>query len=294
MPLLMLLHLAMSWLDAAPGAARQPAKKEAKQVPGRRARSVSSSVLLLCVVLLAVAPVLPATALKTDTKESKKGPIAIPSHAIANWRAEPDYLIKYEFIPPGGSSADAKLNSCSINSLSTMLQCSGRGICKSWTDDGFLTKHPARFCECDRDWADPECRTRRKSQATAFGLSLVLGMFGADQFYLGYHAQGFLKLFTLGGGGLWWAIDVIRIGSGPVSTPTFRVAADFPHWAFALITVTFAMFVGFTIAYFTTVLFRARRRKDALMLQAEEEQHIYKLTVENTKPLKQQASKARY
>lgn len=245
------------------------------------------SPLLFCVVLLAVAPVLPAVALKADTHQKAQKGIQIPSHSVANWRTEPDYLIKYEFIPPGGGMQDAKLNSCSIDSLSTMLQCSGRGMCRSWTADGHLTKHPAKFCECDRDWADPECRTRRKSQATAFGLSLFLGMFGADQFYLGYHALGFLKLFTLGGGGLWWAIDVIRIGSGPVSTPTFRVAADFPHWAFALSVITFAMFVGFTVAYFTTVMFRAKRRKEALILQAEEEQNIYKLTVEASKPLKQ-------
>merc|ERR1712226_1738012 len=95
-----------------------------------------------------------------------------------------------------------------------------------------------------------------------------------------------------GGGGLWWAMDVIRIGSGPVSTPTFRVAADFPHWAFALVTITFAMLVGFTVAYFTTILHRTRRRKEALMLQAEEEQNIYKLTVEASKP-KKQSTKAK-
>jgi hypothetical protein len=31
------------------------------------------------------------------------------------------------------------------------------------------------MCECDPDWADPECRTKRKSQAVAYTLALFLG-----------------------------------------------------------------------------------------------------------------------
>eukprot|EP00929_Paragymnodinium_shiwhaense_P041573 TRINITY_DN21581_c0_g1_i1.p1 TRINITY_DN21581_c0_g1~~TRINITY_DN21581_c0_g1_i1.p1 ORF type:complete len:533 (-),score=78.91 TRINITY_DN21581_c0_g1_i1:120-1718(-) len=206
----------------------------------------------------------------------KRESIHIPSHSVGNWRAESDYLIRYEFIQPGGTPQDGKLNSCSLTYLSAMLKCSGRGICRVWADDGHLQNHPATFCECDRDWADPECRTRRKSQATAYFLSLFLGVLGFDQFYLGYLSAGFLKLFTLGGCGIWWAMDVIRIGSAPVSTPTFRVAADFPHWAFVLVTVTYAMIWGFLIVYWVTITFRARRRRDALMLQQEEEHVMYK------------------
>lgn len=285
-PLVLLLQLAASFFGSAPAASQQSRGATRKTTSSSKRKLCASSPLFFVVVVLALAPVLPVSALKVETKvktETQKAAVNIPSHTIANWRTEPDYLIKYEFVPPGGNAQSAKLNSCSINSLSTMLQCSGRGVCRSWTDDATVTKHPARFCDCDRDWADPECRTRRKSQMVAFGLSLFLGMFGADQFYLGFPAQGFLKMFTGGGCGLWWAVDVIRIGSGPVPTPSFRVAADFPHWAFALITITFAMLVGFTIAYFTTVFFRARRRKDALMLQAEEEHHIYKAAKEGSK-----------
>jgi TM2 domain-containing membrane protein YozV len=198
----------------------------------------------------------------------------IPSHNIGNWRQEPDYLISYEFIPPGGSAMDAKLNSCSLNYLSSMLQCSGRGVCIMWTEDGHISNHPATFCECDRDWADPECRTRRKSQTVAYFLSLFFGMFGADLFYLGFAGVGFLKLFTLGGCGLWWAVDVIRIGSAPVHTPKFRVAADFPHWAFVVTTVLYAVIVGFAIAQALAVGVKMRKRKDAMLLQGEEAQAL--------------------
>ena len=39
-------------------------------------------------------------------------------------------------------------------------------------------------------------------------LSYFLGMFGADRFYLGKTKSAFLKLFTFGGFGYWWIIDV--------------------------------------------------------------------------------------
>jgi ribosomal protein L40E len=42
-------------------------------------------------------------------------------------------------------------------------------------------------------------------------LSVLLGSFGVDRFYLGYTALGIVKLITLGGCGIWWLIDVILI-----------------------------------------------------------------------------------
>lgn len=53
--------------------------------------------------------------------------------------------------------------------------------------------------------------TNGYSFETALLLSVFLGMFGADRFYLGYPAFGFLKLCTLGGMFLGQLIDIILI-----------------------------------------------------------------------------------
>ena len=52
-----------------------------------------------------------------------------------------------------------------------------------------------------------------KNWVTALVLSLLFGYLGVDRFYLGRGGLGFVKLITLGGGGLWWIIDIILIAT---------------------------------------------------------------------------------
>ena len=57
--------------------------------------------------------------------------------------------------------------------------------------------------------AQPEAKP--KSFLVAWLLSLLLGFFGVDRFYLGKVGTGLAKLFTLGGLGVWYLIDLIMI-----------------------------------------------------------------------------------
>lgn len=50
--------------------------------------------------------------------------------------------------------------------------------------------------------------------STSFLLSLTLGGFGADRFYLGHIATGIAKILTFGGFGIWTVVDVILTATG--------------------------------------------------------------------------------
>jgi TM2 domain-containing membrane protein YozV len=54
---------------------------------------------------------------------------------------------------------------------------------------------------------------KEKSWLVAFLLSLFLGFFGADRFYIGRTRSAIVKLITLGCFGIWWLSDVILIAA---------------------------------------------------------------------------------
>jgi TM2 domain-containing membrane protein YozV len=67
------------------------------------------------------------------------------------------------------------------------------------------------------DWVESLRRERGLSNRnwnTALLLSILLGIFGADRFYVGRTGLGVLKLVTFGGYFVWWVVDVILLIQG--------------------------------------------------------------------------------
>ena len=53
-----------------------------------------------------------------------------------------------------------------------------------------------------------------KNWVVAICLSVFLGYWGIDRFYLGYVALGILKFFTIGGVGIWYLADIVLLAMG--------------------------------------------------------------------------------
>ena len=104
------------------------------------------------------------------------------------------------------------VESTSLTSCSSDLFCV-HGTCQ--------TNNNISSCLCHHGWTSSRqqpqtCTYQQKSKLAAFLLSFCLGGLGADWFYLsvgngGYIAAGVFKMLTLGGLGIWWLVDWIRI-----------------------------------------------------------------------------------
>jgi TM2 domain-containing membrane protein YozV len=60
-------------------------------------------------------------------------------------------------------------------------------------------------------------RIVKRSYLVGLLLSIFLGWLGVDRFYVNHIGLGLLKLFTCGGLGIWWLIDVIMFATKNIS-----------------------------------------------------------------------------
>lgn len=94
--------------------------------------------------------------------------------------------------------------------------CVQKGNCNAVNGQYYKTNctvHSNIFCLGNRSFSrNIKCNwTQGYRWSTAVLISLTLGGFGADRFYLGHWQEGIGKLFSFGGLGVWTIIDVVLI-----------------------------------------------------------------------------------
>jgi len=215
----------------------------------------------------------------------------IPSNTVPAWARQPNYLTEFQFLKPGMPESEAVINSCNPRAKSVPSeQCGGHGYCSAWNPQGEYDAtdaalyagvpwYPIGFCQCDPEWADPECLTKRKSQSVVFGLAVFLGPVGADWIYLGLPYIGAAKLFVsflslviafykpdIGVPALsfWWVLDIVRTGSAPVLAKNYRVADDMKSWVYIVGFISFMTFMGFLLALVSAGLHHKNRFRKQL------------------------------
>lgn len=81
-------------------------------------------------------------------------------------------------------------------------------------------------------------------------LSLFLGVLGVDRFYLGKIGTGLLKLFTIGGLGIWYLIDLIMVVAGGMRDKEGRELAGRPQnmvWVWVITIVVLLLSAGSSV-----------------------------------------------
>ena len=128
------------------------------------------------------------------------------STCIGNRTVQIEFQCRYCFLTKPNEEHTCIQNNSSCKATATPRE-RVKGVC---------TVHEDVFCLGKRKFSKllPCSWTSGYIWSTAFILSITLGGFGVDRFYLGFWREGLGKLFSFGGLGVWTLIDVILIGTG--------------------------------------------------------------------------------
>ena len=98
----------------------------------------------------------------------------------------------------------------------------------------------------------------QKSYVVTWLLSMLLGHFGVDRFYLNQIGLGILKLITGGGFGIWYLIDLILILAGQMKAKDGSALAGYEEhkklsWIITAVVAAAAIVFGVIGAIFSLV-----------------------------------------
>lgn len=240
---------------------------------------MASRPAVVAVVLAAVACSLQGCDVPRITGYLNAGDLQVSTHKVAIWRQKPDYWETNSYKDKG--TGQNMFNSCMGSEQNGIGVCSGHGHCSPFDPNDLA--HPFFFCKCDGGWGGLECSHPKKSQVTAWLLSLVLGFTGLDELYLGWIEEmlekqlitilGLLVCSTgnyqsgIGVISVPWLADVVRIGMSPVQTFSYRLAPDLPRSVFTSMTIMyFSMIsaaIGVSSMYYTVL--KRRRHSDQMI-----------------------------
>lgn len=198
---------------------------------------------------------------KTGMTVEKGAPRIDGIHKTAYWRKKKDFTMSGQGVldPETG---ERFLGSCNNPHVKQSDKCNGKGVCIPWDKDGGF-----RICKCDLYQAGAECQVTRKSQTTAYFLSLFLGFLGVDRFYMENWFRGLMKLLTLGGFGTAWVYDVVLIGSGDVYAGEYRLAPDISTGIAQVVTPFTFLLIGLFFAVCSTqrhIMHKRRKHNEEL------------------------------
>ena len=106
----------------------------------------------------------------------------------------------------------------------------------------------AKRCKVCKRWLDELPQKPRKFLDTLL-LAWFLGVYGAHRFFTGHYVIGLIQLFTMGGCGIWWLIDLFSICLG-----NFRDSNDAPLENYDKRIGIGALILYFAIGFFVALL----------------------------------------